>query len=307
MLFRHATVKFWPRETCWALGLLALTLLSTTPAGSQIKPADRAVQVKWQPTKLVNGSPVLFQVMTSNKIQSLSASWFGHELAFFHPAGGKTWYALAGVPVETAPGRYDLTVKEMLVTGKAGEVRVKIKVVSAAYPKITIKVAKQFTEPDPEQLREIAADKDVKQKTFAAETPERMWAGQFLPPVSAPISDVFGTARVINQEVKSRHLGLDYGVPVGTPVHAVNKGTVLLARPLFFEGNCVVLDHGQGLLSLYLHLSEFSVKEGEAVNARQLIGLSGGTGRATGPHLHLAIRWHGVYLNPAILLKMQVP
>jgi murein DD-endopeptidase MepM/ murein hydrolase activator NlpD len=68
-----------------------------------------------------------------------------------------------------------------------------------------------------------------------------------------------------------------------------------------------VLDHGQGLLSLYLHLSEFSVKEGEVVDAGQLLGLSGGTGRATGPHLHLAIRWQGVYLDPAILLKMQLP
>jgi murein DD-endopeptidase MepM/ murein hydrolase activator NlpD len=147
----------------------------------------------------------------------------------------------------------------------------------------------------------------VKQKTFAVETPERLWAGPFLPPVSAAISDVFGTARVINQEVKSRHLGLDYGVPAGTPVHAVNHATVLLARPLFFEGNCVVLDHGQGLLSLYLHLSEFSVKEGDTVDPGQVVGLSGGTGRATGPHLHLAIRWQGVYLNPATLLKMQLP
>ena len=125
--------------------------------------------------------------------------------------------------------------------------------------------------------------------------------------MSAPVSDGFGTARVINQEVKSRHLGTDFGVPTGTPVHAVNHGTVLLARPLFFEGNCVIIDHGQGLMSLYLHLSEFRVKEGDEVAPGQLIGLSGGTGRATGPHLHLAIRWQGVYLDPAILLKMQLP
>ena len=250
---------------------------------------------------------MLFQVSTSAKVQSLSASWFGHELVFFHPATGKSWYALAGIPVETKPGRYELTLKEVFATGKSHEIRVKIKVATAAYPKITIKVAKQYTEPDPDQLREIAANKDLKQKTFAAETQQRLWAGPFLPPVSAAISDVYGTARVINQEVKSRHLGLDYGVPAGTPVHAVNQGTVLLARPLFFEGNCVVLDHGQGLMSLYLHLSEFSVKEGDSVDPGQIIGLSGGTGRATGPHLHLAIRWQGVYLNPATLLKMQLP
>jgi murein DD-endopeptidase MepM/ murein hydrolase activator NlpD len=179
-------------------------------------------------------------------------------------------------------------------------------VVRAIYPKITVKVAKQFTEPNPEQVRNINADKEIKQKTFATETNERLWSGPFVAPVSAAISDVFGTARVFNQEVKSRHLGLDYGVPARTPVHAVNRGTVILARPLYFEGSCVVIDHGQGLLSLYLHLSEFSVKEGDQVETGQLIGLSGGSGRATGPHLHLAIRWQGVYLNPALLLELRI-
>jgi murein DD-endopeptidase MepM/ murein hydrolase activator NlpD len=82
---------------------------------------------------------------------------------------------------------------------------------------------------------------------------------------------------------------------------------VLLARDLFYEGNCVVLDHGQGLLTLYMHLSEFKVHEGDKVERGQLLGLSGGTGRATGPHLHVAVRWQGVYLDPATLLALQLP
>jgi murein DD-endopeptidase MepM/ murein hydrolase activator NlpD len=80
-----------------------------------------------------------------------------------------------------------------------------------------------------------------------------------------------------------------------------------LARLLFFEGNFVVIDHGQGLLSLYLHLSKISVKEGDEVRKGQEIGVSGGTGRATGPHLHLAVRWQGIYLDPQVLLKLQLP
>jgi len=125
--------------------------------------------------------------------------------------------------------------------------------------------------------------------------------------VKAQISDVFGTSRTFNGKVQSVHQGLDYAVPEGTPVAAVNSGTVLLAAPLFFEGNCVVLDHGQGLLTLYMHLSKIEVKEGERVTGGQKIGLSGGTGRATGPHLHVAVRWQGVYLDPAILLTLQLP
>jgi murein DD-endopeptidase MepM/ murein hydrolase activator NlpD len=81
----------------------------------------------------------------------------------------------------------------------------------------------------------------------------------------------------------------------------------LLARPLYFEGNFVVLDHGQGLLSLYLHLSEFKVKEGDQVKRGQIIGLSGGTGRATGPHLHVAVRWQGTYLDPGSLMRLHLP
>jgi len=82
---------------------------------------------------------------------------------------------------------------------------------------------------------------------------------------------------------------------------------VLLARPLYFEGNFIVLDHGQGLLTLYMHLSEFKVKEGDKVTRGQIIGLSGGSGRATGPHLHVAVRWQGTYLDPATLLKLPLP
>ncbi len=125
--------------------------------------------------------------------------------------------------------------------------------------------------------------------------------------MNATISDVFGTRRTFNGKVQSMHQGLDYAVPSGTPVLALNTGTVLLARPLYFEGNCVVLDHGQGLLTLYLHLSEFKVKEGDRVEGGQELGLSGGTGRATGPHLHIAVRWQGIYLNPATLMKLKLP
>jgi murein DD-endopeptidase MepM/ murein hydrolase activator NlpD len=76
---------------------------------------------------------------------------------------------------------------------------------------------------------------------------------------------------------------------------------------LYFEGNCVVIDHGQGLLTLYFHLSEFRVKESDPVKIGQVIGLSGGTGRATGPHLHVAVRWQGTYLDPASLIRLQLP
>jgi len=218
-----------------------------------------------------------------------------------------SWYGLAGIPLETSPGTYELKVTAVLGNGESREVIERLRIGRAVFPKITVKVAQQYTQPSAEQVRQINADKEVKQQIFAKETPERQWNGRFMAPVSAAISDVFGTERVFNSEVQSRHLGLDYAVPAGTPVRAINRGQVILARPLYFEGNCIVLDHGQGLLSLYLHLSEFKVREGDEVETGQLMGLSGGTGRATGPHLHLAIRWKGTYLNPQSLLRLKIP
>jgi murein DD-endopeptidase MepM/ murein hydrolase activator NlpD len=266
-----------------------------------------AQTVTWQPPKLVNGSPVLFQMSARTGVRSITATWFSHPVTFFRSGSSRTWYALAGVPVETTPGRYPLKLREVLLGEKSVELVRMIRIGRAVYPKITVQVAKKFTEPNPEELRQINADKEVKQKVFATETAAKLWSGDFAPPVSSAISDVFGTARVFNEEVQSRHLGLDFAAPAGTPVHAVNRGTVILARPLYFEGGFIVIDHGQGLMSLYLHLSEFKVKEGDEVDTGQLIALSGGSGRATGPHLHLAIRWQGVYVNPAILLKLKIP
>jgi murein DD-endopeptidase MepM/ murein hydrolase activator NlpD len=294
------------RRSVIALIICAANVFPVLPALAAPRLAETR-GISWQPAKLVPGSPVLFQVPPSTSVKDVTALWFGHEVTFFRSSGATAWYGIAAVPLETIPGTYDLLLRETLASGKSVEVNSRVKIARALYPKIAAKVAKQFTEPSPNQLKEISADKDVKKQTFASKNPQKLWDGTFVAPVSASISDVFGTERVFNKEVLSRHQGLDYAVPAGTPVGAINRGTVLLARPLYFEGNCVIIDHGQGLLSLYLHLSEFRTKEGDEIQAHQIIGLSGGSGRATGPHLHLAVRWQGIYLDPATLLKLQIP
>jgi len=279
---------------------------STAGATSATTMAGPTWAVRANPSKLVNGAPVFLEVTPPVRLKSLTGTWLGHEI-IFDQGGARTWFALAGVSLETKPGSYPLTLDGVTVAGNRSSFRRDFTVGYAKYPVIQLTVSKQFTEPGPEQLQVIKEDQDLKHKTFSATTPEREWSGRFAPPVDAPTSDVFGTRRVFNGATKSVHQGLDYRVRPGTQVAAVNGGTVILARPLYFEGNCVVLDHGQGLLSLYLHLSEIKVKEGERVTRGQLLGLSGATGRATGPHLHIAVRWQGVYLNPAALLSLHLP
>ena len=99
---------------------------------------------------------------------------------------------------------------------------------------------------------------------------------------------------------------MDFRAAPGTPVRAGNSGVVVLAQPLYYEGNCVVIDHGLGLFTISMHLSRIDVHEGEHVITGQLLGLSGATGRVTGPHLHWAVRWQNAYLDPAKMLRLDL-
>lgn len=289
------------------LFLLLSTFLSS-PAASAANWSASA-----QPTHLVNGGPVLFQVKPPQRLESLKGTWLGHEVSFSLDAKSKVWIALAGVSFESAPGTYPLELIGETEAGKAVSKKItfsrKFTVARGKYPKIQAKlsVESKFTEPSPEQLKQIEEGQQIKKDYLNRVTPDREWSGTFTAPADAAISDVFGSERIFNGKTSSPHLGLDFRVPSGTPVAAMNDGTVLLARLLYFEGNFVVLDHGQGLLTLYLHLSEFKVKEGDQIKRGQMVGLSGGTGRATGPHLHVAVRWQGTYLDPAGLLRLRLP
>jgi len=263
-----------------------------------------------RPATLLNGAPVLFEVHAPVKLDSLSGSWLGHQLSFSYDSTTKTWFVLAGVSLETNPGRYTLALAGQRTGTQTPLTFTRtFPVARAQYPKIKVQlsVEKKFTEPTPEQQAQIAESVKVKEEYLGRVTPQRKWDGSFKAPVEAATSDVFGSQRIFNGVAQRPHLGLDFRVPTGTSVAAMNAGTVLLARFLYFEGNCVVIDHGLGLLTLYFHLSEFRVKEGDPVTRGQEIGLSGGTGRATGPHLHVAVRWEGAYLDPARLLELQLP
>ena len=284
---------------------LSIAVLLLASADAAAPPTSWRLQ--YQPARIVNGSPVVFRVSPPKTLRSLSGSWLGHDISFSFDPNGKTWFALAGASLETKAGVYPVQLRAETGDGQAISYEKKIAVQHQRYPRVILKVPGRYTAPSPEEQKEIDEDKKIKDEAFKTLSPERGWEGSFKPPVEAEISDVFGVQRVFNGAVKSTHQGLDFRVGPGTTVDAVNRGKIILARPLFFEGNCVVIDHGQGLLTLYLHLSKFLVKEGDTVEKGQPIARSGGTGRATGPHLHLAVRWQGVYLNPQTLLGLRLP
>jgi murein DD-endopeptidase MepM/ murein hydrolase activator NlpD len=144
------------------------------------------------------------------------------------------------------------------------------------------------------EAREIAA-------LWDRSTPRRFHLPLHAPLATMPQSARFGDRRVINGAPRSPHTGADYAVSVGTPVLAVADGTVVLEGNFFFSGNSVFIDHGDGLISMSFHLSAMRVRQGESVHRGQIIGLSGATGRVTGPHLHFGLRWHGARIDPNLL------
>jgi murein DD-endopeptidase MepM/ murein hydrolase activator NlpD len=285
----------------------AVVLLLFLNAGgffpARICAQDSAVTLT--PALVEAGAPVLIHVQAPATAK-VDGEWLGQELEFFAARDGHGWFALAGVDVEAAAGPSTLRIGVKLESGEARDLSRAVAIHEAHYRTGSLTVAPKFVEPDAEEMKQIEADSKIKAKVFAASAHEPLWRGDFRKPVTATATDSFGTRRMFNGKLASVHKGMDFRAPMGTPVLAGNSGTVVLARGLYYEGNCVVIDHGLGLYTVSMHLSRIDVREGQHVAAGERLGLSGATGRVTGPHLHWAVRWRGAYLDPAKLLRLDL-
>jgi murein DD-endopeptidase MepM/ murein hydrolase activator NlpD len=162
--------------------------------------------------------------------------------------------------------------------------------------------------PDAAALERIHAEQHRLDAARAADSAEQGYRAAFRWPATGPISGVYGSQRILNGEPRAPHLGLDIAAPEGAPVQAPAAGVVRLAEPdLFFTGGTVILDHGHGVMTLYAHLSAIDVAVGQRLAAGAPIGRVGRTGRVTGPHLHFALYWRGIALDPAGLLPEAAP
>jgi len=257
------------------------------------------------PAVVMAGSPELIRVYAPDAA-AIDGDWLDRKLEFFRGLDGHEWFALAGVDVDAPVGPSTLKITIHDTKGSTRALNRTIRIHPAHYRTSALTVAPQYVQPGPEALKQIAADQVLIQKTFAVSAPRPLWKGNFRVPVDSPQSETFGTRRIFNGVLASNHKGLDFRAAPGTPVRASNSGVVVLAQPLYYAGNCVVIDHGLGFFTLSMHLSKISVREGQHVTRGQRLGLSGATGRVTGPHLHWAVRWQGAFLDPAKLLRLDL-
>jgi murein DD-endopeptidase MepM/ murein hydrolase activator NlpD len=267
--------------------------------------SGQAPDVTLTPAIVVAGAPELIRV-SAPSLPSVDGDWMGKKLEFFRGRSGNTWFALAGADVEAPIGASTLHISAHAAKREAIDLSRAIEIHPAHYRTTSLTVAPKFVEPGLDDLPRIKAEAELKEKIFSASASEPLWSGSFAAPVHAAPTDSFGTRRVFNGKLDSVHKGMDFRAQIGTIVRAGNSGVVVLARPLYYEGNCVVIDHGLGLYTISMHLSRINVHEEQRVLKGQRIGLSGATGRVTGPHLHWAVRWEGTYLDPAKLLRMNL-
>ena len=207
------------------------------------------------------------------------------------------------VDIQTRPGSHQIALWDQDGKQHAGVLSVQ----KADFPKVDMPLPEKldrFLHMSPEDTARASKERTEVAKILAGSDE----APRFSLPLGAPAAklpksqDDFGSDRVFDKDHTSLHSGRDYPVPAGNSVKAVADGTVLLAAEHFFTGNAVYIDHGDGLVSMNFHLASIAVKEGDQVKRGQAIGKIGGTGRATGPHLHLGFRWLGKRIDPALLL-----
>jgi murein DD-endopeptidase MepM/ murein hydrolase activator NlpD len=230
----------------------------------------------------------------------IAAAEAGGEPLHLQRSGEGIYRGLAGVPVEVGDS-FRISILRSR-SDRIDTVTLVVPVRSAAYPSEVLTVPPAFVKPDSiSALRiqaEIAQSREVSRRSHLR---RQLWRGPFVLPRSSRITSRFGTARVFNGEVQSRHLGTDFAGAIGAPVRAAGRGLVALVADFYLAGRAIYLDHGAGVVTAYFHLSKAEVRQGQMVRAGQRIGLVGRSGRVTGPHLHWVARYGTISVDPLSL------
>jgi murein DD-endopeptidase MepM/ murein hydrolase activator NlpD len=216
----------------------------------------------------------------------------------------KGMLALLGTDLELTPGSYPVEVTVVNPRGEAESFHLRLEVRQAVRPeeRLTLPPAK-VTPSDPAVLKRIEKERALLADLFSRQQTPPLW-DSFVHPVSDPVGSPFGLRRILNGQPKSPHAGVDFRSPAGTPVRTAASGKVAFAGDLFYTGMTVIIDHGEGLFSLYAHLQTIDCSPGEVLDAGTVLGRVGSTGRSTGPHLHWGVKLRGDRVDPLALTEL---
>jgi len=251
------------------------------------------------------GEVVRFEVDTDSGVSALRGEFLGAASTFVRvsgDAGGARWIGWAVIPLDAAAGPASYRLDASRAGGSKESAHGTISVASKSFPEQWLTVESKFVNPPKAAAARIAREQKRLATIYARRTPLAPAASPFVKPVPGDPTSEFGTRRFFNGVARAPHPGIDLHAASGTPVLAAGPGRVALATDLYYSGGTVIVDHGGGLFTVYAHLSKIEAKEGADVAAGDRVGLSGATGRVTGPHLHWGARVGEAIFDPRGLL-----
>lgn len=258
-------------------------------------------QVRVQPQAIDNGTAALL-VWEGAAPSAGTVQFAGQVFPLRIDASGAL--ALLAADLDLAAGRYPVDVHLEFRDGtrESHGVELEVRHRERAVQRLTLPTD-TVTPQAPEVLERIARERQMLNALFAHSSEPLLWR-HFVRPVDDPAGSPFGVRRILNDQPRAPHSGVDFRSPRGTPVRAAARGRAVLVDDLFFTGKTVVLDHGGGLYSLYAHLESFTCAQGDLLDAGTVLGRAGSTGRSTGPHLHWGVRLQNQRIDPLMLLEL---
>ncbi|MDD3343797.1 MAG: M23 family metallopeptidase [Sulfurospirillaceae bacterium] len=192
---------------------------------------------------------------------------------------------------------------QLLYTTTQGKQKLPLHITQGAYQKEILAVEPSKVSPPKEAMEQIKQESQEAHKIYQTFTPKRYWTLPYAMPIHSTITSDYGNARIFNNTLQSYHSGTDFRASVGTPILASNDGVVVLSKTRYYAGGSIVIDHGEGIYSVYYHLSSRSLHVGDHVKQGDVVGLSGATGRVTGPHLHFGFMVQDIPVDPLDFIR----
>ncbi len=296
-----------------SIGLAAVAIvlsggLMPRAGAADTDPAELSSAVILSTRKVTNGNPLLLQIDTRQlgpPISTMQIEFQERDFPVYqHPVNPAVFrFGLIPVPYRQAPGLANLTLEW---TNAAGDHfrRIPFEIVAGNYRTDELKVDPGRVNPNKKNTKRAQKEARRVRRIYADGNIAGLWAGDFQLPLDSKITSSFGNKRLFNGQLKSYHNGSDFRAPTGTPVFAANSGVVKLADNLFYSGKVVIIDHGNLIFTIYAHLSKIDVTSGQQIEKGQQLGLTGASGRVSGPHLHWGVKVHGAAVNPLHFIKV---